>query len=71
MIQAGLLRLEPHTGLEPLTFFINQTDQRDGRFADLGRKVDDVVEIRFGFGIKNIIGIERLKTRVLLCGRVG
>ena len=71
MIQCCLLWLESNARLEPLALLIDQTDQRNWRFADLGRKVDDVVEIRFGFGIKNIIGIERLKTRVLLCGRVG
>ncbi|MFG6563980.1 MULTISPECIES: hypothetical protein [unclassified Sulfitobacter] len=54
------MRLEPDARLEPLALFINQTDQRDGRFADFGRKLDNIVEIRFGFGIKNIIGIERL-----------
>jgi hypothetical protein len=60
LIKGRLMRLEPDARLEPLALFIHQTDQRDGRFADFGRKLDNIVEIRFGFGIKNIIGIERL-----------
>ena len=53
-VARGLCELQADFGLEPLTRFIDQGDQRDRRLADVGREFDQIVEQFFRRRVEHI-----------------
>ena len=55
--------------LEPKAAFIHERDDDDGRVADVGRQLGEVVEGGFGQRVEHVITAQRGETRGLIYGR--